>query len=369
MKLQTKTFHTALAEVGKVIRGRTTLPAAACVKLSMTNDDRLQLEATNFDAWITRKVECAEGIEPVLVNHKKLSEIIGNVTTETLELSLRGSKLVIQGVGSSAIVSLNTLPVGEISMSVGDQGFKPLAVPPVDLADGLESVTSLADADDRTDCVIVALKPTTLQCAASTRGIMWGIFSRALICEDKKLVLPASMALLIVTDLRAKNCVVSVSDRIISVVSDIGSSAIKLSEKTGLPFERFAPSRAGLKGTLLDRETLRRFCNLASLFTPESVGPAVKVERAPGDDQVRVFCRGGEDEASEILNAPGEPLKFKLDARLVNACLSKTMADEVLVMQRPDCNAVFMEAGDLLFVLAEMRYEDMPEAAQKVEDK
>lgn len=349
MKLTTKTFRTALAEVGKVIRGRTTLPAAACVKLSMADDDRLQLEATNFDAWITRKVECTEGIESVLVNHSLLSRLVDNITDESFEMVLDGSKLTLK---AKAVSVINTLDHTSIA-SHDWTGSKPLAVNPVDLADGLEAVNWAAETNANAEefklTTVIDLYPTFLACAATT-GRVLAVFKRPLICERREVVLPSALVNLVCADLREKNTSVSLTERQLIVQHDRGGASIKLSELKAFPYERLTTMRGKAKGTLVDREFLRRGCHYAMTLTGSSEKPALDAMR--NGDAIDISCRGALGEFSESIEAVGEKLAMKVPAEQLDECLSKTLADEVCVITLP--NATFIEAGDMLFAVSQL---------------
>lgn len=347
MKLTTKTFRTALAEVGRVIRGRTTLPAAACVKLSMSDDDRLQLEATNFDAWITRKVECAEGIEPVLVNHQMLSRVLETIGDESIELLLSGSKLTIK---SCDVDVLNTLDAKEFPTFEHD-GSLPLAVNAADLAEGLESVNWCAGDDkaakEAYKSANVILSARMLTCGASS-GTSMALFTRPAICEERTLLLPAALVPAILPDISAKKCDLFVSERWFRASHPKGSAAIKLSAGDSIPFERITALRGTSKGTMMDRERLKLACVKAMIHTPEANFAQIHAVR--DGDNVNVSCQNGA--YSGVFEAPGNELNMRVSADKLNTALSKSMADEVRIVTCD--NAVFIEMGDLLVAIGQM---------------
>lgn len=347
MKLQTKQFRAALAETGRVIKGRSTMPAAQCVRLSMTDDDRLQLEATNFDAWITRKVDCAEWIEPVLVNHQMLSRILDTIGDESSDLLFSGSKLTIK---SQDVDVLNTLDVKEFP-AFADYGGVALAVNAQDLAEGLEAVNWCAG-DDKSSkesyrSANVVLSATKLTCGAAS-GPTMALFTRAAICESRTLLLPALLVPALLPDLSAKKADLFVSDNWLGVKHPNGSAAIKQSAGESIPFDKITALRGTSKGTMIDRERLKIACVKAMIHTPEANYAEVNAVR--DGDNVNVSCPNGAYNGT--FEAPGQELNMRVSADKLNTALSKSMADEVRIVTCP--NAVFIEMGDILVAIGQL---------------
>lgn len=159
MKTNTKLLRTALADVGRCIRGKV---SAIMGHVKLSGVDSLKLEATNLDSWVTRIVPCVDtlGATGVMLSHRKLSEVIANTFAEEVELKVEGSKVVIQGVGTTSIARL-PIVTGDFQ-SAPTQGFTPLAVNPVELAEAIEAVAWAADKEDSarppTKCICIDMK-------------------------------------------------------------------------------------------------------------------------------------------------------------------------------------------------------------------
>ncbi len=350
MKLNSKLLKTALAHVGKVARGRTTLPALSCVKLSCVPGDQLQLECTNLDAWITRRIDCAGGIEPVLVNYPLLSRVLENVTAETLEISNHKDGLYV--TAGDSFSKLNTMDVREWPDSPNEKGVT-IGVVANDLADGLEAVAWAAEKSSTASnfklALTVDLKPTSLICAA-TRGTIMAIFNRPLICEERRIIMPAAFAHYLAPDMREKDAVVKTTNNLLSVQHAKGSAAIKLSEYPAYNYQQALELRGKEKGTPIPKETLIRMCHLAVAFEGMDKTPTLKAER--DGDSIKFSTKGHNGERDESITAIGAALEFKLNAALLLEGLNTLDSDTVAVTTLN--NGAFFEVGDTLIGVSQL---------------
>lgn len=351
MKLSTKSLKQALADVGKVLKSRTTLPALNCVKLSVTSDDRLQLDCSDCEAWVSRKIECDGTIEPVLVNHKTFSDIIAIGKTETVEIEMRCCKLAITGKGTHTIKTVSADQFPAMPSQTGPQ----LACSLEDLADGIDAVSWGASTEKNETgyrvCVVIDLEPKMMTCAAISRGGLV-VFQRPLINETRQIVLVAAQASLITPELRQKTAKAFVSPNWFMAENEHGSAAIRLPEAKAMEYKSFLELRGTDLGTVFNKHDLLRSCAVAAAMSDADKDCRVRAWREPGSDQVELKATGGGDDGVEMVDAPGEPLHFYLNANYLKAALAHAPTEQVRVVSKD--NAMFVLAGDLTACIPQM---------------
>lgn len=357
MRLQTKPLRKALSEIGRVIKTRTTLPTLQFIRLSCTGDNRLLIEATNCDAWMSRLIERVDGFDPLLINYDRLVDFASCASAETLELLPvdGGKRIVLTEVGTKRRRVISILPpeqfAAEIPTSDSDVG---IGVSLADLADGLDAVAWAASSNPKLETwkltTLVDMKPNALTCVA-TSGTFMAIHRRALICEDRQLVLPASLVPVLAEDLRGEGASLLQRGNLLAVRHQDGAAAIKLSEAPAMPYERLlGQRRRELDGCLVDREALRRCCKEAKDLAGYTTYPAINAEKQ--GDTVKLWCDGPNGEyTDEVDSFGGGDLKLKVPAVDLDNALSRSAADEVRVVSLP--NVVFIETGDCTYALSQ----------------
>lgn len=356
MKVSTKSLKLALADVGRVIRTRTTVPSFYCVKLSDAGGDMLKLECTNGDAWVSRKIECEGAIPESLVNHKMLSALVANANSETINIStIKGGKLSVSAGGR--LDYIRTQPIEQYMAAPTFKG-NALGCPLADLAEAIDSVSWAASNDPKEAgyrvCVLIDLKPTKMICAAiSQRGM--AIFNRGLICEERQIIIHVSQADMITPALAVEGAQAYVTDNLFVVENPIGGAAIKLTESKALPYQQIVDQRGTSKGTTFPKEVLLRNCAAAIAINETdkklTLSP-LKARREPGSDQVTITVFGGENQGVEVVEAPGEPLDMYISSEYLQASLAKAPTPNVTIVSLP--NAVFIESGDMTYFVPNM---------------
>lgn len=352
MKLHTKTLKVALAEVGRVLKTRTTLPALNCVRLASTNDDRMELQCSNLDAWITRKVDCDGVIEPILVNHSVLTDFIALADTETIELELKDSKLRITSRGSYWIKTLHAV---EFPLPPEFRGAA-LGCNLQDLAEGVESVAWAATTDPKESgyrvTVLMDIQPKAIICSAINQHGM-ALFNRAAITgEARQIILHASQSGIIIPALRQESATAHVSPNLFIVDSPTGGAVIRLSESQAIPYEKYMALRGAGRGTVLNKADLVRNCHAAMAMAEADKDCRIKLLRDGESSNVNISVFGGGDSGEETIEAPGEPLDVYLSAAYMLSSLAKAPTPQVRLIGLP--NAVVMESGDMTYFIPKM---------------
>lgn len=355
MKVNTKALKLALADVGRVIKTRTTVPAFYCVKLSDAGG-MLKLECTNADAWVSRKIECDVPMADVLVNHRMLSDLVALVDSEFIHISsLKMNKLSIEWGGK--LQSVRTLPLEQYLDAPTFKG-EALGCSLPDLAEAIDAVSWAASTDAKESgyrvCVLIDLEPTKMTCAAvSQRGM--AIFSRPLICESRQIVIHASQADMITPELAAPDALAYVTDNLFIVENAVGGCAIKLTESKGVNYKQITEQRGDGKGTTLAKDVLLRNCKVAMAINEQDKGltlSPLKAFREQGSDSVTITTFGGENQGVETIHAPGEPLDMYISSEYLRAAIAKAPLPTVNIVSQP--NAVFIESGDMTYFVPKM---------------
>jgi len=351
MKLITKQLHSALAEVGKIIKTRTTMPAASCVKLSMTEDDRLEISATNTESWISRRIDADGAIGTVLVNYQVFRSLIDGIMSESFHLTLDGSKLTIRKPNGSLVVK--TMDAAEFPSTPTDKG-KPLAVNLEDLAEGIEATAWAANRDQTAKalalCVLIDMQPTELACAATTLT-RFAFFRKPSVCETRTLMLPAAMSGAVIPLMREKGSGAFLSENMFHVEAPTGSITVKLiALAQPWPYKQFIEARGKDEGIFLNREALLANCRTA-LATSDSVGHRsagnIKILRVGASDNVTVTLVGCKNaDGDEEIEASGGPIDVLLPADQLAEALSKSSDENVRIILSE--NAAYIEDGSAL---------------------
>jgi len=105
-------------------------------------------------------------------------------------------------------------------------------------------------------------------------------------------------------------------------------------------------------GTLFNKHDLARGCAVAVAMSDADKDCRLRGWREPGSDQVELMAVGGGDSGVEMVDAPGDPLHFYLNASYLKAALAKTPTEQVRVVSKD--NALFLESGDLTAVIPQM---------------
>lgn len=358
MKVSTEQLRSALQDCGRVMRGKTLSEITQNVRLSAPQDV-LEIQSTNHDAWVTRTVECDEPTIPFLVNFRKLNEVIANTTSEFVNIGIAGpGRIALQSEGTKRVATLSVLQDTDWPSPPAD-GFKGVGIPLPELADGIEMAAGIADdSDDRTEAVIISASPTRLLVAGAEKGAhFWGIYNKPLMCEERKLLIHRRLAALLPDDLRQENAIFGASSNMARVIHDNGSVVVKLSERPPLPFEKYFEARMGLKGTYIDREAVLRVCRHAVAFTASDKSPTLYVERS--GDAVKLFCKTATEDITDEVEAPGQPIRFAINAKYMSVAIGKSKADEVLVIDAHETlRAAFVEQENVLYILGLLNWEE-----------
>lgn len=352
MKLTVKQLTTALRDVGRVVKGRTTLPILGMVKLSRTDDDRLQLECTNLDAWIVRRIEFSGlSLNPVLVSHRKFLELVERVTSESCVLSIDGGKLVVVADGSR--LALQAAKAETFPQDSWRTNAKPIAVVGFDLATGIKATAWAAEQNALlsgvTPNMVLALSEQSLICFASDNKCA-AYFNRALICGNAKLFVPADYAPLLVPELEPANTQFCSNGKWISVENHSGATAVKLAEQGAMELQPVMEKSRALESTDLPRENLLRACHYAITLGSEKHTPFVRLVRK--DDDVTISTTGEHGEFTETIPCPGPALNIKASARYVSQALAHTDLEKVKIIDKD--NAMILSMGDLMVAIAKL---------------
>jgi DNA polymerase III sliding clamp (beta) subunit (PCNA family) len=359
MKLSLRSFKSALNNVRAATKLRTSLQALKGVRLTCTDDDKLTLEATNGEAWVSCKIERGGGMQPVLVDHDRLIQIVGLATDESIELLLNeaGTRLTLKCGKSVNLVS--TYDVNEF---LPDPTFtatdaKLLAVNAQDLGKGIESVAWCAEKDQKAEMkylnLIIELKSQSLTCVGF-RGNMMAHFNCAAICEEKSFSLPATWVSVLTPAMAEKDAQIVMTPRMISVRHANGSATAKLSEFLPVPYGDIMKMRSkDMKASLIDREFLKRACAYACMFADLQASAFVRIYRKDDGVSVSVVGQHGEHEEDCDAFIQQTDFDFALSANYLNEAMSVSAADEVGVLMAE--SPVFFEFGNLTVVIARIR--------------
>lgn len=375
MKINTKQFKAALADVGRVIKGRGAAMGFQCVRLSTTDQDMLRIEASNGDAWITRLIECAGGTERMVVNHSLLSSCVGSISSEMMDVELvsAGRKLSIRDVsesGSPQRTCINTFDVEEFrgDPTLEDGNMAPLAVNPLDLAEGINSVYWAAARDENSVksqsflSVLIDLAADRMDCAATT-GTYMACFYRPAFCEDRKIMIPASLCPVLVPLMEDAAAEVWVGERMISVTTPTGRASVKLSESPDFDYKRMNALLGGGKMTSIKKDVLRKCCAFArTLNKPEAV-PLFNAFRKDGE--LVIYTRGAHGEHVESVPcefAQETPIDFATPADQLDMALSRAKDDTVgfHCVSGKAGNATFFQCGDMTLAIAHCNKQERP---------
>lgn len=356
MKLHTKTLKSALSDLSSVIKTRTTLPALNCVRLSMTPNGRLQLQCSDCDAWVTRRIDCEGAIDPVLVNHSVLSKFVALAGTEHIELELVNGKLSMTSRGTYTI---KTLPVEEFPSPPAVNGAG-LSCNLSDLAEGIDSVGWAAVTDPKETgyrtTVLMDIQPKAILCAAiNPHGL--ALFNRlAITGEERKIVIHAGQASIIAEALRHKEAIAGVTDNLFISDSPDGGAVVRLSEAPAIPYQQYMGLRGEGRGTVFNKDDLIRNCHAAIALSEADKDCRIKLLRDGGDENlsmdVVVSVFGGGDYGKETIEAPGEPLDVYLSATYMLSSLAKAPTPQVRLIGLE--NAVIIESGDMTYFIPKM---------------
>lgn len=348
MKIKTKLLEAALSDCAMTNRIRTTLPALYCCRIS-ASDGVLHVESTSLDCWIKRHAECDGDLESVCVNHKALSSLVAADNSEEIELGVKNKRLEIKGRSRAA---LTTWPSTELP-AFPEQG-KPIAVNTSDLADGIDAVSwvgPMKKGDDRCQDMVVKLKPKMLECG-SFGGVICGVFQRPLICGTAEFYFPCAQADAIVSQLRAKESELYLSDKYVSVKSERGTTSVLLVEKLGYDYSPLFSMITG-KDVALNTETVRyatECCNV--IYGQSSVSPVLRFEFDGTTVTYRASTKNGDTfEHSEPSN--GEACSFLLATELLSPALREL--DSLPVKLSVAESGVLFRAGDTTLMIGKRR--------------
>lgn len=353
MKLLTKPLKLALAETGAAIKSKPPLPILSCVRLRI-KDGLLELATTNIDAFLTKLVPCDGELQPLCVPHSTLKQVIEQCGEEvTLEVEVKResvtrnefSRLIVKS--GVTMARLPTLPWEEFPQ--GEFGeMKNIAVAAHEIANGIESVAWAADDGNtrhpRYGCILIKLEPAKAYCFGS-RGTVSALWECGLICEQKDIVIPSTLAEMLVPVLRDEHSDLRLSENHVQANSLNGTTTVKLFGDEYLRWESiqelFTPIRAA-KGIWIQEEVLKKACLLSGVFASERQLdkdlPPMEIEQQNGS----LILRGGcENQFEHTESSEAEPCFSRFNSKYLNEALPKLNAKKVRFISTP--NGAFFE--------------------------
>lgn len=319
MKIQTKSLKQSLADCAPVIRLPNPTPIRGIVRY-----DGTQLWATSLTAWVSRSV--GAGDCTFCVNYGKLKQVADQVSGEEIELTVDAGKLNLKS--GSYSMKLPLFPENEFpTMEISDT--KPIAAPLSDVADAIDQVAWSADNGSTKppaySNILLKMEPKALWGVAS-RSVVSAFFHRALICGDMELVIPASLATLLVPVLREEGSSLLSNERYVVAKSNLGMAAVQLFNGQYLKWESVQGLLAlkdGKPKTLVDVDALKRACANARIVTDTDSSlkktPALEMDQADGK---LTFLAGDNNDYLECVDSDGEKLNSRFNADYLSEALN-----------------------------------------------
>jgi len=224
MTLKTSDLRAALARVTPIIKGRSTLPVLACVKLGNGS-----IEATSFDEFASASI--GGNGNACCVFGDRLTKLLQFARGEESTLELKDNMLTV--TCGQSVWKLATMPAGEFPDAPKD-AFKRIGVNCADLAECIENVTWAADPDANVipyakHLLHIRLTPTEMLAEASNSKVL-ARCRKAAISAEADITVPSSFSGGLLTALRENGAVLSIGNNYIQVEHEGGSYACKLGE-------------------------------------------------------------------------------------------------------------------------------------------
>lgn len=309
MKLQTQLLRDALHVCGQVMDMGQQLQILSHVKMSATNGILL-IESSSIQTYVTQEIPIDGEIPPICVSHGSLARQL-KFEPDEIELSFDG-KLQIRGRGRK---QLNFLDVEEFPKR--PQKGTPLAVNPLDLAEGLKAVAWAAnpEKDSRCEDVLVQLKPKLLECCGFG-GILCALFERPLICVEGEMAIHAEFIPVLIHALNVPGAEVFLSDNFVTVTNHKGSASAKLSEQ-----KKFNPDnmRRIARGNpiLISSEVLERSCHDAIALNDKPKMKSSVLHFEFTGKELKISSLNGLGRHEEEFELASEPQDFYVAAELL----------------------------------------------------
>lgn len=350
MTINTKALSAALSECGQAIQASNALPILMSVRLAVEAGN-LEIEATNLEAWILRRMACEGEMKSCCVRHSTFKRVVDLVEAESITLTIDSGKLLIASGNSK--VRLPIEPQEFPSDSFADaKPVDAMAAVATDLADGLDAVCWAACIDQSKhpiyENVLILMESHALKCVAS-RSVTSAIFHRLRICPNLEIILPAKHAGLLVPFLREESAESLLSKNYLIAKSVKGLCAVKLSAVGSVKWEsvqNILDSRQG-SGVLIASTLLKTACARTMLITDNGT-PRLELEQIGG-----VLTLASGENYKDTIQSTGEPAVATLNATELLRALPKLNSDTVRFVSAP--NGSFWSAGDLTVALCQMR--------------
>jgi len=180
-------------------------------------------------------------------------------------------------------------------------------------------------------------------------------FQRALIGEDRSLLIQSIFASHLISELRGENALIYASPNWVSVRHDKGGTTVKLSEGQYPNYKQVTSARAFELGVLVPSEFLKRACTNAINLAEKYATPAIRLTITAGTITAQFV---GPDEYEDESPCEGEiEFKTKLNAHYLIDAVASLGAEKVtmLTVKTALCDAVFVESCDVLMMIAPLR--------------
>ncbi len=352
MKISTKLLREALNACAPATNGRLS-PILACVKLDAT-DGLLTIQASNFDVFIERTVECDGNLMPCAVSLKNLQTALTLDGGDTIEMNSGGNSLMLVGQSKGY---LSIMPHTDFPAWPADEDAKPYGLNCEDLAEGLDSVAWAAmDGDARPTLAIVAviLTPKMIECVTYDGHVCCHFARPAMTC-DGELSVPKDFAAPLASALREKEAVLSVGTNAAIVQHKRGRTRIKLSDQL-FPngWRKIMEMSKDLPWLELPVSELKNACAAAAAYNSGKVSPRLKVIWLP-EGQVRFVVNGDSgnsyDRTIDHPDAAAGEAKSEFNANYLTHTLQKMDGPTVKWAPVTDSPNSFWIRGDLSVVI------------------
>lgn len=105
LTINTANFRSALTELAKVAKAKSTLPILACVRIKSQTLSGLTLEATDLETSLRIKLPGADADMDIAVPAKTLAEVVAAINDDKASLSTQDEKLLVAAKGTKARLS------------------------------------------------------------------------------------------------------------------------------------------------------------------------------------------------------------------------------------------------------------------------
>lgn len=278
MKLKTKELKSALLELGRLIKPKQFVPQLSHMQFTSNGSSlspTLVMQACDGESWAARLLECDEVVEGCL-GHKQLLALIENTDAEFTDIKVSAGWATIR---THATCRIPALEAG-VYPDFPAQQIKPLALPLIDLAEGIESVVWAAEDNEllSTRLINVYVVSTGKQLSVYA-GSKYSIarFRRALLGEVVSLGIPANAARLISKVLREPNSTLSLGERFLIAKSESGSAAVKLTTERMSDYDAAIGLHEHGQPSPFERDLIKQACTHAMALTDDANYPSLEI--------------------------------------------------------------------------------------------